>query len=436
MVVVNHVSHVDPLTVAHFLYDHGRLPRYLAKEALFRNRVLELHRHATPGRSRCERLSEDAAERVRRRGRGGPRRRVRRSSTPRARITRTPTLWPMRGKTGAARIALATGCPVIPVGQWGAQDILRAVHPAARTCSRASDHAYKVGDPVDLDDLRGAAAHHRGAAARPPTGSWPRSPRWWRTCAARRRPPSASTRAAPASAEIGNPNKDERAARERGTAMTARSRCSAPGRGARRSRLVLADAGNDVTLWAPPRGGRRGDQRASTRTPSTSPASSCPPRCRATTTPRRRSPAPSSSCSPMPSQTLRENLAAVGRRASPDDAVFVSLMKGVELGTTQADERGDRRGHRRRPGADRRGQRAQPRPRDRPREPAASVVACADEDGRAAAAGPAATRRRSGPTRSTDVLGCELGGAYKNVVGARASAWPSASASATTPRPR
>ena len=30
----------------------------------------------------------------------------------------------MRGKSGAARIALETGCPVIPVGQWGAQELL------------------------------------------------------------------------------------------------------------------------------------------------------------------------------------------------------------------------------------------------------------------------------------------------------------------------
>ena len=35
---VNHISHVDPLTTAHFVYDHGRLPRYLAKSGLFENR--------------------------------------------------------------------------------------------------------------------------------------------------------------------------------------------------------------------------------------------------------------------------------------------------------------------------------------------------------------------------------------------------------------
>ena len=53
------------------------------------------------------------------------------------------------------------------------------------------------------------------------------------------------------------------------------------------------------------------------------------------------------------------------------------------------------------------------------REPAASVVACADEDGRRAAAGPGATPRPSGPTPPSTCVGCELGGAYKNVVAPR-----------------
>ena len=43
---------------------------------------------------------------------------------PEGTITRDPDLWPMTGKSGAARIALETGCPVIPVGQWGAQELL------------------------------------------------------------------------------------------------------------------------------------------------------------------------------------------------------------------------------------------------------------------------------------------------------------------------
>ena len=43
---------------------------------------------------------------------------------PEGTITGDPDLWPMQAKTGAARIALRTGCPVMPIGQWGAQELL------------------------------------------------------------------------------------------------------------------------------------------------------------------------------------------------------------------------------------------------------------------------------------------------------------------------
>ena len=123
VVVLNHVSHVDPLTAAHFVYDHGRLPRYLAKSGLFKNkcaRRLPALRRPDPGRAAQPRTPSGPSTPP------SPRsaRASASSSTPRARITRDPDLWPMTGKTGAARIALATGCPVIPVGQWGAQELL------------------------------------------------------------------------------------------------------------------------------------------------------------------------------------------------------------------------------------------------------------------------------------------------------------------------
>ena len=65
IVVFNHVSHVDPLIAAHFVYDHGRLPRYLAKSGLFKNWVLGYF--LTAGQIPVERLTKSAV-RVRRRG--------------------------------------------------------------------------------------------------------------------------------------------------------------------------------------------------------------------------------------------------------------------------------------------------------------------------------------------------------------------------------
>jgi 1-acyl-sn-glycerol-3-phosphate acyltransferase len=42
---------------------------------------------------------------------------------PEGTTTREPDLWPMRGKTGAARLALITGAPVIPIANWGAERV-------------------------------------------------------------------------------------------------------------------------------------------------------------------------------------------------------------------------------------------------------------------------------------------------------------------------
>ncbi len=56
---------------------------------------------------------------------------------PEGTLTRDPDLWPMVARTGAARMALETGVPVIPVAQWGAHQLLAAVLQEAATRSRA-----------------------------------------------------------------------------------------------------------------------------------------------------------------------------------------------------------------------------------------------------------------------------------------------------------
>jgi 1-acyl-sn-glycerol-3-phosphate acyltransferase len=150
ILVLNHVSHVDPLTAAHLLYDHGRLPRYLAKSGLFKNKALAYFLTAA-GQIPVERLSRNAV--------GAYDAAVRAVQAgecvvvyPEGTITRDPGLWPMTGKSGAARIALATGCPVIPVGQWGAQHLLAPYAKKPDLFPRKAV-TMKVGDPVDLADL-------------------------------------------------------------------------------------------------------------------------------------------------------------------------------------------------------------------------------------------------------------------------------------------
>lgn len=151
VLVVNHISHLDPLTCAHFVYDNGRLPRYLAKAGVFKVPVVgTIVRSAgqipvfrmTTDASRAFTAAVDAVH-------GGECVVV----YPEGTISRDPGLWPMTGKTGAARIALATGTPVIPMAQWGANHILAPYAKNPRLLPRKTI-SMKAGDPVDLDDLR------------------------------------------------------------------------------------------------------------------------------------------------------------------------------------------------------------------------------------------------------------------------------------------
>ncbi|MCW2781038.1 MAG: hypothetical protein JWR35_1487 [Marmoricola sp.] len=177
---------------------------------------------------------------------------------------------------------------------------------------------------------------------------------------------------------------------------------------------VLADAGNDVTLWA-----RREDVCANINDKHENsdyfPGVELPDSMTATTDPAVAGEGAEFVVLSVPSQSLRQNLTDWAP-VMPPDAVFLSLMKGVELGTTKrmseviAEVTGA--------GPERVGVISGPNlAREIAlREPAASVVACADED--------VAHRVQQichspafRPYRSTDVLGCELGGAYKNVVG-------------------
>jgi 1-acyl-sn-glycerol-3-phosphate acyltransferase len=151
IVALNHISHADPLTAAHLVYDHGRKPRYLAKAALFDTKVVGAILRGC-GQIPVKRDTKDAV--------GAYKAAVDAIRAgecvviyPEATITRDPDMWPMRGKSGAARIALETGCPVIPVGQWGAHEILPPYTKKPHVVPRRKV-VMRVGPPVELDDLR------------------------------------------------------------------------------------------------------------------------------------------------------------------------------------------------------------------------------------------------------------------------------------------
>ena len=152
VIAANHVSHVDPITLAHVMYDHGRLPRFLAKDAIFDVFFAGWVMRNT-GQIPVARLTTDASTAFKHAVAG-----VQAGKAvvfyPEGTITRDPDLWPMVGKTGAARVALESGVPVIPIAQWGQQNILWPYGKKPKLVPPQKVH-IKIGDPVDLDDLRG-----------------------------------------------------------------------------------------------------------------------------------------------------------------------------------------------------------------------------------------------------------------------------------------
>ncbi len=147
----NHLSYLDPLTFAHFLLDNGHPPYFLGKEEVFRlpvvGRILTAAEQIPVHRqTRQASAAFDSAVLAVRAGKCV-------AIFPEATLTRDPGLWPMAGKTGAARIALATGCPLVPVAQWGPQEVLA---PYARRPHLLPRKTIQVlaGPAVDLADLR------------------------------------------------------------------------------------------------------------------------------------------------------------------------------------------------------------------------------------------------------------------------------------------
>jgi 1-acyl-sn-glycerol-3-phosphate acyltransferase len=162
ILALNHVSHVDPLTAAHITWDYGRISRYLAKASLFKNpqfgRFMRAAGQIPVDRSAGAGAFEEAVKAVN----DGELIVVYVEGS----ITKDPEGWPMIGKSGAARIALETGAPVIPVGQWGAQNLLPAYSKRPNLKGRTKV-TMKIGDPVPLDDLR--AQEHDLAAVKEAT---------------------------------------------------------------------------------------------------------------------------------------------------------------------------------------------------------------------------------------------------------------------------
>jgi len=153
VLAANHHSEIDPLIVAVAVWRLGRAPRFMAKESLFRVPVLGWALRKTgmvpvarTASSSSARATLETSRDLVHHGRGV-------IVYPEGTLTRDPDLWPMRGKSGAVRLAAAGGIPVIPMAQWGAQQLMPR-YGKLRLWPLRRRMTVVIGDPVNIDDVR------------------------------------------------------------------------------------------------------------------------------------------------------------------------------------------------------------------------------------------------------------------------------------------
>lgn len=153
VVAPNHYSEIDPIVIGRVMYKLGRVPRFLAKASIFSvpfvGWVLRKSGQIPVERSQLTRSSDPlaAAEQL---VDGG----LAVIIYPEGSLTRDPDYWPMRGKTGAVRIALEAGVPIIPVAHWGTHEVMGRYKRRISVFPRKKI-SVKFGPPVDLSAFAG-----------------------------------------------------------------------------------------------------------------------------------------------------------------------------------------------------------------------------------------------------------------------------------------
>jgi 1-acyl-sn-glycerol-3-phosphate acyltransferase len=154
IIVANHISHADPFALAHYVYDAGRWPEYLAKSSLFRMpvigqilgwvRQIPVERGTVDARKALDSAvaAIEAGDCV--------------LIYPEGTTSKEPDLWPMKGKTGAARLWLLTKAPVVPVVMWGPQELF---DPRTHKLHlRRTPMTVIAGEPLDMSRWDNATA--------------------------------------------------------------------------------------------------------------------------------------------------------------------------------------------------------------------------------------------------------------------------------------
>ncbi|MFZ7088457.1 lysophospholipid acyltransferase family protein [Curtobacterium sp. RRHDQ10] len=153
IVAPNHYTNIDPLVVGTVVWLHRRLPQYLAKASLFRNPVIGYFMRGMgnipverSGRTRGSDPLGSGSSLIE----GGGGLIVYAEGT----LTRDPDMWPMRGKTGAVRMALESDVPLIPMAHWGTQGIMPRYGKRLKLFPKTRVDVV-IGEPLDLSAYRG-----------------------------------------------------------------------------------------------------------------------------------------------------------------------------------------------------------------------------------------------------------------------------------------
>lgn len=122
ILAANHIGSFDPFVLIAACAKKGLAPRFLATAGLFRAPVfgsimrgcghiqVDRGKHTVTDALHNAIDALDAGSCI--------------LIYPEGRISRDPGLWPENGKTGAARLALASKAPVLVIAQWGAHEVM------------------------------------------------------------------------------------------------------------------------------------------------------------------------------------------------------------------------------------------------------------------------------------------------------------------------
>ena len=152
IVISNHLSYADVLFFAQFLFKNGRAPRFIGKRSVFNVPVIGRILLAA-GQIPVDRESTHAGKALDHAVaalRAGHLIGI----YPEGTLTRDENLWPMVAKTGAARLAIITQLPIIPVAAWGNADVLPPYNKIPRIWRR-SKIILRAGAHIDMSPWYG-----------------------------------------------------------------------------------------------------------------------------------------------------------------------------------------------------------------------------------------------------------------------------------------